>query len=282
MSGDAQIIGIDQWLDSACGRYALEWTQQQLDAAVVDAFGFHALQLGLPVVPGLRANRMPHRWLALGVAAHGTPAEPAQAPSTLLGVSLCCEFDQLPFPSASVDLIVLPHTLELSHDPHATLAEVARVLRPEGRLVIVGFNPASLWGVKQKAGRGARLGWAAADRVGPAEFLGYRRVRDWLRLLSFDIEAGRFGLWRPPLAGARNLERCEWMDRVGAHWWPVLGGAYVIQAVKRVRGMRLVGLAPIRRSRGAASPAAVAQRQAGSFAPTIQTEKGSEHPRCRT
>jgi SAM-dependent methyltransferase len=158
----------------------------------------------------------------------------------------------------------MPHTLELADDPHATLAEVARVLRPEGRVVIVGFNPASLWGLQQWLGRGGRLGRGhplapESSSLQAAEFLGYRRVRDWLRLLSFEVEAGRFGLWRPPWSRERTLERFAWMDRVGSHWWPVLGGAYVIEAVKRVRGMRLVGLAPMRAPRGAAAPAVVAQ-----------------------
>jgi SAM-dependent methyltransferase len=265
MSRDRQIIGIDEWTGSPPGRYALDWTVHQLDRAVVDAFGFHALQLGLQCVPGLRANRMPQRWLALSMAEVHRLGEPGERQHPVLGVSLFCEFEQLPFPSASIDLVVMPHTLELAADPHATLAEAARVLRPEGRIVIVGFNPASLWGLRQAWARDQRLGWSLCPHAGPvearaAEFLGYRRVRDWLRLLSFDIEGGRFGLWRPPLSSERNLQRFDWMDRLGSHWWPVLGGIYVIEAVKRVRGMRLVGLAPARKARSAAAPA-VAARQ---------------------
>jgi SAM-dependent methyltransferase len=272
MSSDAEIIRIDHWLDSPPGQYALAWTEQQLDKSVVDAFGFHALQLGLQKVRGLRCNRMPQRWLAVnglecaGLNAALSMGEPLHA--SWLGTSVLCEFDQLPFPSSSIDLVVMPHTLELAADPHATLAEAARVLRPEGRVVIVGFNPASLWGLKQAWSRDARLGWPAntldAVESRPAEYLGYRRVRDWLRLLSFDIEGGRFGLWRPPFATERNLERVAWMDRVGSHWWPVLGGVYVIDAVKRVRGMRLVGLAPARNKRSAAAPAVAARQTATS------------------
>jgi SAM-dependent methyltransferase len=265
MSRDAQIIGIDQWCGTPAGRYALDWTVQQLDRAVVDAFGFHALQLGLQCVPGLRANRMPQRWLALSMAETCRLAGAGHPQHSVHGVSLSCEFEQLPFPASSIDLVVMPHTLELAADPHATLAEAARVLRPEGRIAIVGFNPASLWGVRQGWVRDGRLGWSAMPDGSPAEaraaeFLGYRRVRDWLRLLSFDIEGGRFGLWRPPLSSERNLQRFDWMDSLGSHWWPVLGGIYVIEAVKRVRGMRLVGLAPARKARSAAAPA-VAARQ---------------------
>lgn len=61
-----QIIGLHHWFDSPPGRYLLAWEQERFDEAVVDIFGFHGLQLGIPMLDGLRANRMPHHWLALG------------------------------------------------------------------------------------------------------------------------------------------------------------------------------------------------------------------------
>ncbi|MDP3085513.1 MAG: SAM-dependent methyltransferase, partial [Rubrivivax sp.] len=64
------------------------------------------------------------------------------------------------------------------------------------------------------------------------------------------------------------LDRCAWMDRVGDRWWPVLGAVYFLTAVKRVRGMRLVGLARRQRSVPQAAPAAVpSSRVAASPAP---------------
>ncbi len=260
------------WLKSAPGQYLLAWEQDRLDHAVTDAFGFHALQLGLPEVMALRANRMPHRWVACD-SMHVPEAlflpPPADTGITTLAppepVSLHCEFDALPFPNASIDLVVLPHALELARDPHHTLREVERVLVPEGRVVIAGFNPASLWGLRQSAGRmrrGLGLGRGQSlylPRAG--EFLGYWRLRDWLRLLSFEIEVGRFGCWRPPLRSEQWLQRFDWMDRVGERWWPVLGAVYFLVAVKRVRGMRLVGLARQERRKAHAAPAVVANRR---------------------
>lgn len=254
------------WLQTPPGRYLLDWEQGHLDRAVADTFGFHALQLGLPDLPALRANRMPHRWVAHDAAAH-----PLTAPMLLPGdddlttvlpeaaVALACEFDALPFPDASIDLVVLPHSLEFAHDPHQMLREVARVLRPEGRVVITGFNPASLWGLRQRLARvrlGIGLGRGQAYLPREGDFIGYWRLRDWMRLLGFEIESGQFGCWRPPLSTPRWLDRFAWMDRVGERWWPVLGAAYLLVGVKRVRGMRLVGLA--RQSRKKAPSRAVA------------------------
>ena len=244
-----------QWFQTPAGRYLLDWERSQVDAAVADIFGYHALQLGVPELPGLQANRMPHQWLALDQALPGGLRQDA-------GVSFVTDFTALPFPAASLDLVLLPHTLELSADPHATLREVERVLVPEGRVVICGLNPVSLWALRQKRGHLVR-------RLAPShplflpdcgEFIGYWRLRDWLRLLSFEVETGRFGCYRPAVSKEPWLQRFGWMDRLGARWWPILGAGYFLVAVKRVRGMRLLGpgwkTAPAR----AAGPVSVANR----------------------
>ena len=267
MTKDATIIGLAQWLQTAPGRYLLEWEQEQLDRGVSDVFGFHALQLGLPELDALRANRMPHRWLAMDErgtsdAAAMTPASGnGQAAPAAPQVVLHCEFDALPFANQSLDLIVLPHTLELTRDPHQALREVERVLMPEGRVVIVGFNPTSLWGLRQRLGhlrRGLALGRGRPLFLpSEGEFIGYWRLRDWLRLLSFEVERGRFGRYRPPLVSQRWLSRFGWMESSGDRWWPVFGAVYFLVAVKRVRGMRLVGLLRPERKKVPSAPAVV-------------------------
>lgn len=250
---------LSQWLATAPGSYLLAWETERIDQAVADLFGFHALQLGLPELDALSANRMPHRWLARGDGSTITAVDDnSRAPRA---VALHCDFDALPFPSQSLDLVVLPHALELAHDPHRTLAEVERVLVPEGRVVILGFNPTSLWALRQRLGRLRRRFGGRRTLFLPeaGEFIGYWRLRDWLRLLSFDIEGGRFGCYRLPLGSQRWLERFGWMEPAGDRWWPVLGAVYFLVAVKRVRGMRLVGLSK-ERAKPKAAPAVVANR----------------------
>ena len=287
------IISLQQWLGTAPGRYLLAWEQAQLDLAVADLFGFNALQLGLPELPSLRSNRMPHRWVALpeeaqpwtlppdglvtfegGQTVDMPPGDldearraPDPAPQGLWAprVALVTDAAALPFPAASLDLVVLPHTLELSADPHAVLREVERVLRPEGRVVISGLNPLSWWGLRQfRAHTFARLGLRGSGLARlylpeTGEFIGHWRLRDWLRLLSFDVEFSRFGCYRPAVRSDQWLQRFDWMDRLGRRWWPVFGAVYFLVAVKRVRGMHLLGPAWKPR-RAAAAPVAVARK----------------------
>lgn len=222
-----------------------------MDKHVANAFGFHALQMGLPELDGLQANRMPHRWLATE-----TPSEKA---------NFLTHFAALPFASNSLDLVVLPHALELTADPHAALREVARVLVPEGRVVICGFNPMSLWGLRQqRAHLYRRFGWERFFLPQAGEFIGYLRLRDWLRLLDFEIESGDFGCYRPAFSSPRWLNQFAWMDSVGARWWPILGAVYCVVAVKRVRGMTLLNPAWKSVRRMGATPVSVARNESAS------------------
>jgi len=209
---------LSAWFGTPLGRYALGWELAQFDNAAEDVFGFRAAQVGLPEVDFLRANRMPFRFRA----------------ALERGADLAADPMQLPLQSQSIDLLALPHALEGVADPHLVLREAERVLRPEGQLIVSGFNPASLWRLRQALAR--RDPGAPWD----ARFIGLLRLKDWLHLLGFELNGGRFGLYAPPFANPEWLRRFAFMEKTGERWWPILGGAYVVRAVKRVHGMRLV------------------------------------------
>jgi SAM-dependent methyltransferase len=239
---------LHDWFQTPPGQYLLAWERAQFDAALVDVFGYHALQLGLPDIDALAANRMPHRWLALTAPPQsagdtGRPERPAAADGTgRRRVALVTDGAALPFAEASLDLVVLPHTLELSADPHATLREVQRVLVHEGKVAIAGLNPASLWGLRQyRAHLYRSMGGGRLYLPDSGEFIGPWRLRDWLRLLQFELEGVSYGCWRPAARSARGLARFAWVDGLGERWWPIFGAAYFMLAVKRSAGAKLVG-----------------------------------------
>jgi SAM-dependent methyltransferase len=206
------------WFETPKGAYVLDWERAQFDSAVEDVFGFKAVQIGLPAIDFLRANRIALR-LTVG-------PEP--------GCAVAADPRHLPLASQSVDLVVLPHVLEFNHEPHQILREAERVLMPEGQIVIAGFNPLSLWGLKRWLGR------KRGDHPWCGEFIGPLRLRDWLKLLGFELNGGRFGRYAPPFSQTKWLQRFAFMEQAGDRWWPICGGVYVVRAVKRVRGMHLV------------------------------------------
>ncbi|MGB7183679.1 MAG: SAM-dependent methyltransferase, partial [Burkholderiaceae bacterium] len=139
------------------------------------------------------------------------------------------------------------------------LREVDRILRPEGRVIVTGFNPVSLWGAAQAVGSGIGRPFIPAED----HFISLPRLRDWYKLLSFQFTRGSYGCYRPACRSERWLARTEFMEKAGDRWWPICGAVYCVTAVKRVRGMRLIEPA-WRRSRSRKSRAAVASP---TFAP---------------
>ena len=263
---------LTEWLQTPLGRYLLQWETAQLELAVSDIFGYHALQLGLAELDALGSNRMPHRWLAVGQVPDAATGNAPLATPNKRTAALVTDSAALPFAQGSLDLLVLPHTLELSADSHATLREAERVLVPEGRMVITGFNPNSLWAFKQSRQRLYQR-WAGQHNFGaPAlpctkELIGYGRLRDWLRLLDFEVESAHFGAYVPAVVSQKWLERFSWMDTLGPRWWPIFGAVYCVVAVKRVRGMRLLEPAKKSRKVPAVAPAAVASKDAATSRP---------------
>jgi len=199
----------------------------RLDALTADIFGFNAVQIGLPVINTLQANRMQNKW----VTDTHVPGSPGGGSETRVVVAH--DFTEWPFASQSLDLVVLPHVLEFTKEPHQVLREVERVLIPEGQVIICGFNPASLWGARQAAGR---------HYLPPnGEFISLPRLKDWLKLLNMEVNRGHFGCYAPPCHSEKWFNRFAFMEKAGNRWWPYFGAVYVVQAIKRVKGMRLIG-----------------------------------------
>jgi len=229
-SPEKSIIALGPWLDTPAGSYVKAWQQARLDMLTADIFGFNAIQIGLPQLNALQDSRMPNRWLTDTHVPNGDVAG-------ALPVVVAHDFAELPFASQSLDLVVLPHVLEFAQEPHQVLREVERVLIPEGQVIVCGFNPASMWGVRQVASR--MTGKPFLPEHG--EFISVPRLKDWLKLLNMEVNRGHFGCYAPPCATEKWLQRFRFMERAGGRWWPVLGAVYIVQAIKRVRGMRLIG-----------------------------------------
>ena len=246
------IIAFDRWLQTPAGQYVRAWEQACLDRLTVDIFGYNAVQIGMPHIDGLAANRMPNKWLAdTRLPSSLDLSNLGSFSSSSRRAVLALDFSELPIASQSLALVILPHVLEFAAEPHQVLREVERVLIPEGRLIICGFNPASLWGARQVAGR--LTGSHFLPQAG--ELISMPRMKDWLKLLNMSVSHGYFGCYAPPCRTEHWLQRYAFMDGAGARWWPYLGAAYIVQAIKRVKGMRLIGPAWTRQS--AKAPVAV-------------------------
>lgn len=219
-----------QWLSTPPGEYLLAREQAWFDRTVADIFGFSAIQIGLPSCNFLAQSRIPARWTM----------------DAADGAHLRADPHWLPFPENSLDLIVLPHALEFSDEPHQLLREVHCVIRPEGQLLIAGFNPFSLHGAKRYFGREQTAPWNGS-------FIALYRLKDWLALLGFEVTGGSLDCYAPPFAQEKWLRRFGFFEHAGDRWWPIAGGVYFLHATKKVLGMRIITPAWERGSRALAT-----------------------------
>ncbi len=216
--GQVPISPLDVWYGSTLGRELAGQEAQCLERMLRDTFGYYLLQVGggTGLSEAIQVSRIQRHILLL----------PTVAPYPL-GLQLIAAPEQLPIAADSVDLVVLPHTLEFADDARQVLREVERVLIPEGRLVVLGFNALSLWGLWRLVRRGqGGVPWCG-------RFQASFRVGDGLSLLGFDIELREMMMFRPPWRRTL-LQQFSFLDTLGRRFWPMLGGIYALRAVKRV------------------------------------------------
>ena len=202
------------WLESSLGKALLRQEARIVEEALDGVFGEECLQLGIwgRQRSFLRYTRTQH----CALIAESPLGEPGIVGS----------FHRLPIASDSVDAVLLPHTLDYTERPHAVLREVDRVLRRDGRIVILGFKPGGLWGLR-------RLVSGAGMPPGAEQPISDRRVKDWLKLLDMRIDATQRYFFRWPLPGRRSRRAQKW-ERLGKAWWPELAACYMLSAQKRV------------------------------------------------
>lgn len=251
------MISTCEWLRGPVGQriYALE--RKYIGEALQQVFGWELVQIGCwdsahEDDEGLLAeSRTQHKTL---LARQLDGLAQAAAPKQGRIARVVSRLDALAIASDSVDAVLLPHTLEQAADPHAVLREAERILMGDGQLIVVGFRPLSLWGLRHLL---ARRGYPP----GAEQLLGEWRVRDWLKLLGFEIVDARRFLFTGPW-GSADPHSQRFFEIIGRRLWPFLAGAYLLKARKRVYSMTPIRLTWRKRTSvvgGLAEPAARSQ-----------------------
>jgi SAM-dependent methyltransferase len=233
-------LTLDAWLAGPLGSMLLDQERAIVADSLECAFGLHCVQIGDWGGPEAFLAHARTRRTAL------VAAGPAR------GAALVAGPDALPLQSDSVDVMLLPHTLEFAPDPHEVLREAARVLAGEGELVVAGFEPLGSWSLRNAFTRGGSP--PGISRTIPAT-----RLADWLKLVGFEVGPAERYLYALPLTGLATSRARGFLERAGRRAWPRLSGAYLLHARKRVHSMTPVRLRQRMRTAvigGLAEPAA--------------------------
>ncbi len=205
---------LEEWYLTPAGQNLYKALQLKLEVLLPELFGYHALQIGglADDIDLISSSKIGQKlYMTLSTEKGNVVANPLA----------------LPFPQNTLDLIVLPHTLDISPKPHQVLREIHRVMISEGHLVLIGFNPISMMGIsKAMLMRSQRAPWAA-------HFYTARRLKDWLSLLGFKLLTIEHVGMQPPIQNEKFQQRMQFLNKAERVGLGRLGGLQILVAKKR-------------------------------------------------
>lgn len=215
----------NQWLKQQfLGTSLLEAEQQAISEMLEKQFGKHALLIGVPHQNHLlQSTSIPCHTLISPLINHDRKANYVEG-----------DFHELPIHTGSIDVVLLPHTLEFVDNPRQLLAEACRIIKPEGVILISGFNPLSAWGARKMLVKHKVAPWSGT-------FIHANKVKRWLQLADFAMEKQKSILFRPPVSRRSFYQNLVFLEYLGNKVFPSFGGVYILLARAKV-----IPLTPIR------------------------------------
>jgi SAM-dependent methyltransferase len=205
--------------ESAVGRAARRIVSRRLKDIWPHLNDYRVLGYGFavpylkPYVPGAE------RVVAMMPARMGVVAWPSDRQLALLG-----EEDSLPFADAMFDRILVVHGLEAADAARVLLRQLWRVLAPEGRILLVAPNRASLWAQME----------ASPFACGRPFHRG--ELTTLLCDTLFEPVRWERALYMPPFSGRRLAGIGTGLERLGRRFLPGLAGVHLVEASKSLYG----------------------------------------------
>jgi len=198
--------------DTPLGQLAHRAILREVQNFWPDLRNYRVLGYGF-AIPYMRAFKGTERSIVAMPAPQGVISWPEDKNAALL-----CEEDALPFPDVFFDRILIVHGLEASESLRALLRQLWRVLAPEGRILLVAPNRASLWAQVQKSpfGHGRPFSKPELERL----------LKDAL----FEPGRWRRALFAPPFESVTG-SGIGW-EKIGKRLFSGVGGVHVVEAAK--------------------------------------------------
>ena len=217
---------LKQWWHSTLGQLVLQIEMDKLIKVFPEVFGYHLLLLG---------TTGQFKMVEYSVIPYQSVVNPFLN-DTHHAKTITADWHDLPFLNNSVDVIVAPHTLDFAENTAHLIDEMHRVLIPEGRILLFGFNPFSLWRLKGTFSRKKQaMPWSC-------QFTSAMAVKKQLSRLGFKILDEDYFLFQPPMKSIRRMERLGFLNKLGKFGLKGLSGIYFIEAQKKIEGVSTLHL----------------------------------------
>jgi SAM-dependent methyltransferase len=209
----------NHWLTEFLGATILNAEKKLLARLYAESYGKYAVLLGLPhQSPLLQSSLMSCHVMISPLINKHTSTQNIES-----------DFYELPLLPGSIDLLILPHTLEFVDNPHKLLLEACRAVKPEGNIIILGFNPFSLCGLRKyfTHKKNAGVPWNS-------HFISATQVITWLKLAAFQINHKQTFFFQPPFSQKKIFKKLGFIEWIGHKFFPLLGGIYTLTAKAKV------------------------------------------------
>lgn len=203
----------DHWLTHYLGSSLLESEKQFLKSSLAGCYGKHVLLIGVP---------HQHALLECSVMINQVLLTPLINKHKHYKC-IESEYHKLPIAPGSVDLVIVPHTMDFLDNPRQLLMEACKVVKPEGLIIIMGFNPISPWGFKKWWSKSKHMPWLGA-------FINAKKVKNWIKLADFELVKQDMLLFRPPLTHQGLFKKMKFLEWLGKKVYAPFGGVYVLTA----------------------------------------------------
>jgi SAM-dependent methyltransferase len=217
MSDDQSRQFFQNWYQSNLGDSVLQLELAEIESKLDSAVGYYLVTQSPLKDIALHNHRIRENILI-------APALELGAPSW----TIVAKSNELPFESDGIDVHIFHHTLDISATPHDDLREAARTLLPSGKLIVVGFNPWSLWGVCRLFSKRAKAPWCG-------RFIAHQRLEDWLKVAGLTLETKHFIYYEPPVQNGKWRSRFAWLEKMLKPLKLPFSGVYIMTATKQVK-----------------------------------------------
>jgi SAM-dependent methyltransferase len=210
---------LSDFYESALGRAARRQICRRLKEFWPHCRGLRVLGYGF--APPYLKSWLPEaeRVVAMMPSRTGVTAWPTNRQLAVLG-----DEDVLPFADAVFDRILVVHGLEGADAARVLLRQLWRVLAPEGRILLVTPNRASLWAQLEASPFACGRPFHKSELAGLLTDTLFEPVK-WDR-----------ALYLPPFAGRRMARLGDGFERLGRRLCPGVAGVHLVEASKSLYG----------------------------------------------
>lgn len=212
------------WLTTELGQYIVQQETNNLSTILAAGFGSNILIIGEPNFCVITSGVEQQYKNLIKFNIHPVIDASNQLKNT---ICISARQDKLPIGSDSMDIVILPHALEMLDNSYEIITESYRVLKPGGKIIVIGFKPYGIWYIWKII--------ASIFKVAPWRNIFISPYKIIKMLVSLGMEEYKVFQYccNLPINSKKVLNKLLFLEKINTQFFR-FGNIYTICASKRV------------------------------------------------